>query len=292
LGLPTPWGRREERSDEAEGGRFAGRIALTILYAQGMPPIQEPSRPIIVCGMPRTGTTLIGQLVKTAGWDNVVMFPEFAPDQVPAMFDLLEQTRAVLRSQAWRPFTDEDIEARVCELHRRIIGSGRDPEPGGDDIGQPRYGFKQPRAEIQHERFAAALGPFLPQYVYTFRNPVDAYRSFVGISQVPPTHKEWANWLDESSQAATDLATRGDLFPVNTELWASDAALRATLVYELFSFLGLEPTDETEGFTTQWPEINRREVADREQAKAEAFPRRQMSALNRYRDRTESLPLP
>jgi hypothetical protein len=242
--------------------------------------------------MPRTGTTLIGQLIKTAGWENLVMFPEFAPDQVPAMFDVLEQTRAVLRSQAWRPFTDDDIEARVCELHRRIIGSGRDPEPGGDDIGQRRYGFKQPRAEIQHEKFAAALGPYRPQYVYTFRDPVDAYRSFVGISQVQTPYKEWARWLDESSQAATDLATSGDLFPVNTELWVSDPDLRATLVDRLFSFLNLTPTEETEAFVSQWPEINRRKAEDREQTNGDAFPRRQLNTLNRYRELTESLPLP
>jgi hypothetical protein len=261
-------------------------------YAHGMPPIQEPSRPIIVCGMPRTGTTLIGQLVKTAGWENVVMFPEFAPDQVPAMFDLLEQTRGVLRSQAWRPFTDDDIEARVCELHRRIIGSGRDPEPGGDDIGQPRYGFKQPRAEIQHHRFAAALGPFRPQYVYTFRDAAEAYRSFVGISQVMPSSKEWALSLDKSTQAALDLAENGDLFPVNTEQWASDPALRSERVVQLFSFLGLVPTDETEDFTTRWPGINRRKDADRAQPQVDEFSRRQLNSIDRYRDRTESLPLP
>ena len=257
-----------------------------------MPPIQEPSRPIVVCGMPRTGTTLIGQLIKTAGWENVVMFPEFAPDEVPAMFDVLEQTRAVLRSQAWRPFTDEDIEARVCELHRRIIGTGRDPEPGGDDIGQPRYGFKQPRAEIQHERFAAALGPFRPQYVYTFRDPVEAYRSFVGISQVRPSQKEWALSLDVSSQAAVDLAASGDVFPVDTELWASDPAMRPTLVNQLFSFLGLQTTAETEDFVTRWPAINRLKAADREHVVVDIFPRRQLASLGRYKDRTESLPLP
>lgn len=257
-----------------------------------MAPIQEPSRPIVVCGMPRTGTTLIGQLVKTAGWDNVVMFPEFAPDQVPAMFDVLEQTRAVLRSQAWRPFTDDDIEARVCELHRRIIGSGRDPEPDGDDIGQPRYGFKQPRAEIQHEKFAAALGPFSPQYVYTFRDPVEAYRSFVGISQIPPSQKEWALSLDVSSQAAVDLAASGDLFPVDTEKWASDTAVRSALVDQLFSFLGLDPTAETKDFVTRWPGINRRKPADREHTAVDAFPRRQQVSLGRYKDRTRSLPLP
>jgi hypothetical protein len=257
-----------------------------------MAPIQEPSRPIVVCGMPRTGTTLIGQLVKTAGWNSVVMFPEFAPDQVPAMFDVLEQTRGVLRSQAWRPFTDADIEARVCELHRRIIGAGRDPEPGGDDIGQPRYGFKQPRAEIHHDRFAAALGGFRPQYVYTFRDPAEAYRSFVGISQVPPSQKEWALSLEASSQAAVDLAAEGDLFPVNTELWAADPAPRAELVDRMFSFLGLAPTDETEEFVALWPGINRRKAADREQLGVDSFPRRQLSSLNVYRDRTESLPLP
>jgi hypothetical protein len=242
--------------------------------------------------MPRTGTTLIGQLVKTAGWDSVVMFPEFPPDQVPAMFDVLEQTRAVLRSQAWRPFTDEDIEARVCELHRRIIGAGRDPEPGGDDIGQPRYGFKQPRAEIHHDRFAAALGPFRPQYVYTFRDPVEAYRSFVGISQVPPSQKEWALSLEVSSQAAVDLAAIRDLFPVDTELWASDPVLRSTLAEQLFSFLGLKPTAETEDFVTRWPGINRLKPTDREQIGVDAFSRRQSASLSRYRDRAESLPLP
>jgi hypothetical protein len=220
------------------------------------------------------------------------MFPEFAPDQVPAMFDVLEQTRGVLRSQAWRPFTAEDIEARVCELHRRIIGSGRDPEPGGDDVGQPRYGFKQPRAETHHDQFARALGPFKPQYVYTFRDPVASYRSFVGISQVAPQPKEWVLWLDQSSQAAVELALSGDLFPVNTAQWAADPALRSNRVEQLFSFLGLVPTDETKDFVTQWPGINRREAAEHEQTEVDPFTRRQLNSVNRYKDRTSSLPLP
>lgn len=234
----------------------------------------------------------MGQLIKTAGWDNVVMFPEFAPDQLPAMVNVLEQILSVLRFQAWRPFTDEDIEARVCELQRRIIGAGRDPEPGGDDIGQPRYGFKQAGTEIHPYRFATALGPFRPQYVCTFRDPVEGYRSFVGISQISASQKEWALSLNVSSQAAVDLASSGDLFPVDTEKWASDTGLISALVDRLFSFLGLEPTIETGDFVTRWPGINRLKPADREHIVVDAFPRRQLASLNRYVDRTESLPLP
>jgi hypothetical protein len=128
--------------------------------------------------------------------------------------------------------------------------------------------------------------------VYTFRDPVEAYQSFVGISQIPPSQREWALSLDVSSRAALDLAASGDLFPVNTEQWAADPRLRSDRVDQLFSFLGLTPTDETEAFVTQWPGINRSKAADPEEPQGEAFPRRQLNALNRYRDRTESLPLP
>jgi len=236
----------------------------------------------------------MGQLIKTAGWDNVVIFPEFPPEQVPAMFDLLQQTRQLWHSQTWRPFSDEEIEARVNELFRRIVGSGRDPElPMGDDIGQPRYGLKQPRAESYHDRLAVSLGPFRPQYVYRFRDPITAYRSFQGISLAPTEPKIWASWLDISSRAAVSLAASGDLFPVDTEKWAAeDRSLRSALVDRLFAFLGLSPTSETGDFVATWPGVNRSSSTVLDTPNAERLARRRKAEVSHYRERTRSLQLP
>lgn len=256
-----------------------------------MAPIGEPSRPIIVCGMPRTGTTLIGQFLKTAGWDVLVVMPEFPPMQVPSMFDVLDQTRALFRSQTWRPFTDDDIDARVCELFRRIIGSGRDPEPMGDDIGQPRFGFKQPRAEMFHDRFAEALRSYRPQYVYTFRDPDEAFSSFNAISHGAVDPREWGQWLTASSVAASALASRGDLFPVDVARWSGDPSLRAGVSRRMFEFLDLPYRDESRAFCESWPAVNRR-TTDIDGSDTPGFDRSATEAAAGYRKSTVALPIP
>ena len=83
-----------------------------------MAPIPPITRPIIVCGMARSGTSLIGQLLKTS--QEVVVFPELSVASTTAQFDLLVQVRDTIKAQPWRPFTDDDIEAHAVELPPRV----------------------------------------------------------------------------------------------------------------------------------------------------------------------------
>ncbi len=138
-----------------------------------MAPVASPTRPIIVCGMARSGTSLLGEFIKTS--PDVVIFPELDPASTPAIFELLRQVGRTLGFPSWRPFTECDVEARVVELLRNIWGSGRDWDVH-DDTGQRRFGLKQPNAEELHEDFAAVLGEFSPQWVYAIRKPAVCVR--------------------------------------------------------------------------------------------------------------------
>ncbi len=71
-------------------------------------PVAAPTRPIIACGMARSGTSLLGQFIKTS--PDVVIFPEMNPANTPAIFELLSQVRRTLGFQSWRPFTESDVE--------------------------------------------------------------------------------------------------------------------------------------------------------------------------------------
>ncbi len=204
--------------------------------------------------MARSGTSLLGQFIKTS--PEVVIFPEMNPANTPAIFELLSQVRRTLGFQSWRPFSESDVEARIVELLRHIWGSGRDWDVH-DDSGQPRFGLKQPNAEELHEEFAEVLGDHPPQWVYAIRNPADVYDSTMRM-------EGWGDYgpeafharYDQSLRIAHKLYATGDLFVFDVDRTARDPVARKQQAADLFSFLDLEPTPRTEEFLEEWPTVN------------------------------------
>jgi hypothetical protein len=216
--------------------------------------ITEPSRPIIVCGYARSGTSLLGQVLRTS--KDVVMFPEMSVHSTTAQFDLLAEVRATIRAQKWRGFTNAHIEARIVELLRRIWGAGRDPDLH-DDTGQPRFGLKQPHAEEFHLRFAETLGDFRPQWVYTVRDPATIYHSTLRMSAFGDVEPEqFIHRLRGSVAAAAQLQAEGDAIVVRVDRVSGDADFRERKIDEVFAFLELEVTPAVAGFVAKWPPIN------------------------------------
>lgn len=219
-----------------------------------MAPIPPITRPIIVCGMARSGTSLLGQLLKTS--PHVVVFPELSVASTTAQFDLLVQVRNTITAQPWRPFTAADIEARVVELLRRIWGAGRDPDLHDDD-GQARFALKQPHAEEFAERYRAVLGEARPQWVYSLRDPVAIYDST--LRQAAWGDIEPDAFMEQflrSATVATALKGAGDLLGFHVGRAAADDAYRSMRTDQLFAFLDLAPTSWTKGFVRGWPPVN------------------------------------
>lgn len=240
-----------------------------------MAPIPPITRPILVCGMARSGTSLIGQLLKTS--PDIVVFPELSPASTDAQFDLLSQVRSTIRAQPWRPFADEDIEARVVELLRRIWGAGRDPDLH-DDTGQRRFALKQPHAEDFASQYERVLGDARPQWVYTLRDPVAIYDST--LRQAAWGDIEPDRFLDtflRSTATARTLEAAGDLLVFDVSRGTHDGAYRMERTEELFAFLELAPTAAMHGFVKTWPGVNTSEAQNHGPLSSEDIEQRLMS---------------
>ncbi len=220
-----------------------------------MAAIQLPTRPIIVCGIARSGTSLTGELINSS--EDIVLFPEMSVHSTSSQIDLLKEVRATLKAQPWREFTPEGIEGRVVELLRRIWGSVRDPERF-DDEGQPRFGLKQPHAEEWSEQFVETLGAYRPQYVYTIRDPQGIYHSTLRMSawgDFDPD--EFTDRFLASIETAGDLVAAGDMFVFDLSRASEDPAYRKQKGNDLFEFLDLPMSDFTHQVLDRWPAMNR-----------------------------------
>jgi len=207
--------------------------------------------------MPRSGTSLAGQLVKKA--DDVVIFPELSPEDVPGTFAVLGETRRLLTAAAWRGFDEELIDARVLELLRRIWATGR-PAAAAEPQDSPRFGLKQPNAELFHQEFATALGRWSPVYVYSVRDPADMYDSLLRMSRwgdLSPDAFARRSAASLQSAEAIRAADPDALFVLNIPRMTEDPDYRQSRGAELFARLELEPTTRFENFLKAWPPVNR-----------------------------------
>lgn len=225
-------------------------------------------RPLIVCGMPRSGTTLIGQLMKSGDTDldrsisyekeHVRIYPELNPGRLVAQFDLIETIGDVLGAMAWRlEFDDDTIAARKLELLRAIWRTGR-PATGAPDEGHERFGLKQPGGELFYTQHQQALGSVSPIFVYCLRSPGDVYRSNL---------ETMGSWGDVSprrflhkyrkSLTAIERFEPEDVFVFDVDLASTDLDTRRSLTRSLFAFCEVEYTHRTERFVTDWPAVNR-----------------------------------
>lgn len=204
--------------------------------------------------MARSGTSLVGQLIKSSG--QAVIFPEMSLQSTPALPKLLDEVRATLAAQKWRPFTEHDIEARIMELLRRIWAAGRDPEVH-DDRGQRRFGLKQPHAEESAPELIRSLPAFPPQWVYTVRNPVDIYESTLRMASggdVAPD--QFSSRFHASLDAIDPLVNSGNGFIFQADRAASDAFYREQRSRDLFEFLDLDFGETAGSFVDRWPATN------------------------------------
>ncbi|NNC93552.1 MAG: hypothetical protein HKN80_13800 [Acidimicrobiia bacterium] len=245
-----------------------------------MAPISRPTRPVIVCGVARSGTTRLGELLSEL--DDVVIFPEMDPTHVPAQFDLLRQLRATFQAQTWRiEFTPEGIDARLVELLRRIWGAGRVTSEPRDDVGQLRFGLKQPHAEERHVEFTEVLGQYRPVYVYTVREPGAIYHSTLRMAAFGDYQPdEYADRFLQSVDIASKLAGEGDLMVFDVAEAAGDPRYRTRRAQDVLTFIGLRSNDRYRNQVERWPLVNesggknRGPIADEEiQRRVAAFRR-------------------
>lgn len=211
--------------------------------------------------MGRSGTTLIKEVLNTA--INVVVYSEPRHACLQATLSLLEEVRYLYRerSAAWRKIDDERAEQNVSYILRHTLcGISGATDPEGRMV-KPRFGFKQPNAELYFERYEAALGSLAPWYLYCWREPIDIYDSYLsmpwGNTKPRPFRKKLESSFDAALHILKKASERTVLVPVHR--LSSDQEYRTRFFSEIFDRFGLEASARTEQFLSDWPPINTRD---------------------------------
>ena len=110
--------------------------------------------PVIVCGMPRTGTTLIRRVLDSS--PDPVIFREMGMEVVLPALELLETQKTRLADSPWLELTPADIERKVLVALRHLWEAGQGKgEPGYR--GERRFGVKEPNLEVHRRRLDGTL---------------------------------------------------------------------------------------------------------------------------------------
>jgi len=222
------------------------------------------SRPIIVCGVPRSGTSLTRDLLNSH--PKVIILDEFPFSQLPSTFSLMKELRTLVGGfhESWRGLGPQEIEERLAwwlgstwaavsrdVLFHRFLARG-----------VSRFGMKTPSAELFFDQLQAHLGQNRPQLIFCIRDPLAVYVSLLGVP--------WgAHYLPEkalelflaSRNAALSIQEKdpGCLFVLNIDRANRSFRERLLLAKKLFRFLGLRLAAKSVFFCLRWPPVNRRD---------------------------------
>lgn len=206
--------------------------------------------PIIVCGMPRSGTTLMRELLRSTG--RIAIFDEYSPQVVTGFLPFLEETKRLMHHDGWRKVKKREIAPRINGLMLQSWKAASKPENRLTD-NAVRFGVKTPYAELDHARLAALLEELSPVYIYTMRNPTDVYRSILRMPWGNRRPKEaYERWV------ASLTAARGidSLFAFDVDR-SEDVAYRQKWAKRVIPALLGELPDSTNRFVEEWPAVNR-----------------------------------
>lgn len=220
----------------------------------------QPERPLIICGMGRSGTTLIKSLVLTA--PGVIIYPEPQHECLAATFQLLEAVRKLYRGRGsgWRKIDDARAERNVSFILRHVLcGIEGNIAAAPRRIGF-RYGFKQPNAEGYFQRWETLLGSIAPIYLYCYRDPIDVYDSYLSMPWGNVTPESFQERLEGSLSAVLEMleTVPGRTFLLPVHQISADRSFRTAAIGWLFRVLGLPMEERTEAFVREWPAVNSR----------------------------------
>lgn len=220
--------------------------------------------PIVVCGMPRSGTSLTRDLLNTAR--GLLILDEFPTTRFGYLFDLARQLAAAsgARYEQWRGL-DQFPHARLLHLMATTWALASRPQVLERFLRRPprRVGMKTPLAELDWQKYEELLGPSAPVWVYCWRPPLAVYESLLSLEWgAHYTPELFGQTLARSLAAAACLAERGRdrLVPFDLSL-ASQRQKRWPQVRTLFRALGCAPSLRTLLFARRWPPVNRRQKA-------------------------------
>lgn len=218
--------------------------------------------PVIVCGLPRSGTSLTRDLINTSS--NVLILDEFPVQRFTALFAFAGQLAQADQDQyeTWRGLSSERG-ARIVELLAtawalvsrealwRRFREGR----------LERVGMKTPLAELDYGHYAGLLAERAPLLVYCWRPPLGVYDSLLSLAWgAHYTPESFLKVLESSLEAIGKLRHERpkNVFVFDVARTSISRRMRMQAVAQLFAFLGAKKTWQTIRFVGRWPAVNPR----------------------------------
>jgi hypothetical protein len=248
-------GNKGNGASDLHGGNLtATTIRLPRLAAQDL----FSTRPIIVCGMPRSGTSLMAELLRASG--TIVVFDEYSPRRLRSFLPWLTEVAEIAAAEGWRriepPHRPERINELLFHSWRALTRSDR------RSLATPaRFGVKTPYGELDHTAYRNLLGRLAPVYIYTIRRPEDVYRSMLGMPWGDRRPQEaYDLWVSSLAAAAEISRSQDRLFVFDVDRSANRELREGFTRSIMQELLGRVPETALE-FARTWPDVNRSQGA-------------------------------
>ena len=211
--------------------------------------------PVVVCGMPRSGTTLIGKILG-AGPD-LCIFPELAPGSVDALLTVMERLRLQYLTTTWLGVRRAEVEQRLLTFLRHACEASRweSEPPCPADV---RFGVKHPGMEAHIERLDAVLASSAPTYVYVIRDPEATYGSVLRMPWGDLDPAVFRDRFRESVESVLGLqaADPERLLVIDIDALRGGSERREAMT-AAFATIGVPMSLASRELVDGWPPVNR-----------------------------------
>jgi sulfotransferase family protein len=185
------------------------------------------SRPIVVCGPARSGTTMVRAMLNSHA--NILIAGEVPLYAMPSLAPLLEETAKHQRSD-W-------TEQRRAEVVRALWFATSRPVPYRPAA---RWGMKTPWSELDSDFWGSMVSPL---YVYALRRGDRVFQSHIRLGWGGKSPGPLIRRYKESLKAFEKLRREGSAHIVQLDLLDGPESRRRA-AEEMFAFVGEDPEED------------------------------------------------
>lgn len=241
---------------------------------------------LVVCGMPRSGTTLLGELVGSCPRVDVISEPpplrRFTAFPVLASQYWAWRTETMRdENQNWKNIDEGTARRRIDEVFLGFC-SALNPVPFTGLAADERISrhelrdtetlcLKQPNGEFDIPYHVQTIRSLELRYLYCVRDPRRVFRSLLSMPWGAGTSPD--GFLDRVEQSFLHLSKIDEperrLRVVNVNHFSRDVQSRVAKIPSLLNDLGLTVGDAALRFISEWPHVNRTHETSRAQEASE-----------------------
>ncbi len=223
--------------------------------------------PVIVCGMPRSGTTFVGQLLRCH--PGIAVADEFPLPVLLSVPQLLSEVGGLLSApfEGWRQAELSSVPLRKMRLLIQLWAAVTGDREQARRLLVPdiRPGVKTPSAELYYQFYEDVFALAPPLWIYCVRHPFKVLRSFASmpwasgkvVEQVSDLYRRSLEAYCELEHLASER-----VLPVGID-HAGDIGLpRLQWASSILALANEVPTLEVNRFIGEWPRMDHWNAAD------------------------------